>query len=190
MTGGNWFFNNDIINSYAFWDNFLSEEECEKIIKIGIAKKLKKATVKGNIKDIRESKISWIYPEPELNWLYERLTSAITDLNSRFFKFHLIGLLEPLQFTSYSSPGAKYGKHTDRAINILNRKLSFSILLSKKTNFKGGEFYLYENENGLLLPQEQGKLLLFPSFVLHEVTPITKGERNSLVGWVTGNRFK
>lgn len=190
MTGGNWFFNTDIINAYAFWDNFLSEEECKKIIKIGNDKKLKNASIIGNNKKVRDSKVSWIYPEPNINWLYERLTSIITDLNSRFFKFHLTGLLEPLQFTNYKAPGAKYGKHTDRSINILNRKLSFSILLSDKSSYKGGDFYLYENEEGLLLPQEQGKLLLFPSFVLHEVTPVTKGERNSLVGWVTGDNFK
>ena len=35
-----------------------------------------------------------------------------------------------------------------------------------------------------------GDLVVFPSYVLHEVTPVTKGERNSLVCWVTGPSFK
>ena len=38
--------------------------------------------------------------------------------------------------------------------------------------------------------KEQGTLILFPSYILHEVKPITKGERNSLVTWVTGKPFK
>ena len=36
---------------------------------------------------------------------------------------------------------------------------------------------------------DQGKLIMFPSYVLHEVKPVTKGERNSLVCWVTGKPF-
>jgi predicted 2-oxoglutarate/Fe(II)-dependent dioxygenase YbiX len=31
---------------------------------------------------------------------------------------------------------------------------------------------------------------MFPSYVLHEVTPVTKGERNSLVAWISGDNFK
>ena len=41
-----------------------------------------------------------------------------------------------------------------------------------------------------MLPKEQGKLILFPSYVLHEVKPVTKGERYSLVAWITGPQFK
>ena len=38
--------------------------------------------------------------------------------------------------------------------------------------------------------KDQGDFICFPSYVLHEVEPITKGERNSLVGWVGGENFK
>jgi len=40
------------------------------------------------------------------------------------------------------------------------------------------------------MKKEQGTLILFPSYTLHEVKPVTKGERNSLVSWVTGKQFK
>ena len=50
--------------------------------------------------------------------------------------------------------------------------------------------YLYEDEKGEQMKKEQGTLILFPSYILHEVKPITKGERNSLVSWVTGKQFK
>ena len=40
------------------------------------------------------------------------------------------------------------------------------------------------------MKQGQGDLVLFPSYMLHEVKPVTKGERNSLVCWVTGKQFK
>jgi PKHD-type hydroxylase len=40
------------------------------------------------------------------------------------------------------------------------------------------------------MDKAQGTLILFPSYTLHEVMPVTKGERNSLVSWVTGKPFK
>ena len=38
--------------------------------------------------------------------------------------------------------------------------------------------------------RKRGFLTAFPSFSLHEVSPVTKGERYSLVGWITGPAFK
>jgi PKHD-type hydroxylase len=49
---------------------------------------------------------------------------------------------------------------------------------------------LYETEKPIILPKEQGKLIAFPSYTLHEVKPVTKGERYSLVAWITGPQFK
>ena len=50
--------------------------------------------------------------------------------------------------------------------------------------------YLYEDDKGAKMKKEQGTLIIFPSYILHEVKPVTKGERNSLVAWVTGKQFK
>jgi PKHD-type hydroxylase len=35
--------------------------------------------------------------------------------------------------------------------------------------------------------REKGTILVFPSFVYHRVTEVTKGDRFSLVGWYEGN---
>jgi PKHD-type hydroxylase len=68
--------------------------------------------------------------------------------------------------------------------------LSVSIQLTDPSEYEGGDLYLYDEDKGMLMNKSQGTLILFPSFVLHEVTPITKGERNSLVAWITGPNFK
>jgi PKHD-type hydroxylase len=70
------------------------------------------------------------------------------------------------------------------------RKLSISIQLTNPEEYEGGELYLYDEDKGTLMSKEQGTLIIFPSYVLHEVMPVTKGERNSLVTWVTGKQFK
>ena len=99
---------------------------------------------------------------------------------------------DSLQFTNYKAPGGKYGKHVDRGYDTPVRKLSVSIQLTDPKKYKGGELKLYnqEDENSSVMNKNQGSLIVFPSYVLHEVMPVTKGERNSLVTWVTGPQFK
>jgi PKHD-type hydroxylase len=38
--------------------------------------------------------------------------------------------------------------------------------------------------------KKKGSVLLFPSWILHRVTPVTKGVRKSIVVWVTGPKFR
>ena len=187
-----WDFYLDNINSYAFWEKVFTKEECEKIIKIAKEKGLVKGAThnKNNKSNVRQSRISWLNSNDNLEWVFRKITDVVLDLNNRFFKFDIFGLNEGLQFTNYKAPSDKYGKHIDRAYNYPIRKLSISIQLTNPDEYEGGELILYEDNKGKEMKKEQGTLILFPSFILHEVKPVTKGERNSLVAWVTGKQFK
>ena len=187
-----WPFNVDDLETWAYYNNVFSKEECEKIITLGNKIGVKEAVLeKGSInKKIRDSKISWIYPNNESVWIYRKITEAVSELNSKFFKFDLYGFIEGLQFTHYQAPSGNYKKHIDRCLGIFTRKLSLTIQLSDSSSYKGGDLLLYDSPNPRLCPKEQGKLILFPSYVLHEVKPVTKGERYSLVAWITGPQFK
>jgi len=185
-----WNFELDQINLYAFWKNAFSKEECQSIINIAKDKGLIKGKTESK-SDARNSKISWLYPVDGMEWVFRRVTDITLNLNERFFKFDLFGISEGFQFTNYEAPSGKYGKHIDRAINIPVRKLSISIQLTNPEQYEGGELKLYNGEEeGTIMSKEQGTLVIFPSYVLHEVMPVTKGERNSLVTWVTGKQFK
>jgi PKHD-type hydroxylase len=184
-----WNFELDQVNLYAFWDKAFSKEECQSIINIAKDKGLIKGKTREE-SDVRDSKISWLYPVDNMDWVFRRVTDITLNLNERFFKFDLFGLNEGFQFTNYEAPSGKYGKHVDRAINMPVRKLSISIQLTKPEEYEGGELYLYDGDKGILMDKTQGTLIVFPSYVLHEVMPVTKGERNSLVTWVTGKQFK
>jgi PKHD-type hydroxylase len=187
-----WSFELDPINYYAYWNNAFSKIECEKIINIAKDKGLIKGTI-FNDEDsdgIRDSKIVWLYSCDNLDWAFRRVTDIILDLNNKYFKFDLFGMLEGFQFTNYTTPGGKYGRHIDSNFNIPVRKLSISIQLTDPKEYEGGELYLYHDEKGKVMDKEQGTLIVFPSYTLHEVMPVTKGERNSLVSWVTGKPFK
>jgi len=191
FNNSSWSFKLDEVNLYAYWNNAFSKEECERIINIAKNKGLIKGKTKGE-SDVRDSKISWLYPTDEnIEWVFRKVTDICLNLNERFFKFDLFGLNEGFQFTNYVAPSGKYGKHIDRSINIPIRKLSISIQLTNPQEYEGGELKLYDGgEGGTIMDKTQGTLVMFPSYVLHEVMPVTKGERNSLVTWVTGNQFK
>jgi PKHD-type hydroxylase len=70
------------------------------------------------------------------------------------------------------------------------RKLSLSVQLSEPEDYEGGSLLLYNGEEPMTLPKTRGTGLFFPSYSLHEVTPVTKGIRYSLVAWFLGPRFK
>jgi hypothetical protein len=64
---------------------------------------------------VRKSEIAWLYPSDDLDWCYRRMTDIIMDLNNRFFQFDIFGATEGFQFTKYTAPGGKYGRHIDSA---------------------------------------------------------------------------
>jgi PKHD-type hydroxylase len=187
-----WNFEVDQVSLYAFWNNAFSKKECQTIINIAKNKGLIKGTTFNDdkTKDVRDSKISWLYPVDKMDWVFRRVTDITLNLNERFFKFDLFGLNEGFQFTNYEAPSGKYGKHVDRGMNMPVRKLSISIQLTNPEEYEGGELKLYEGKEETIMDKTQGTLIMFPSYVLHEVMPVTKGTRNSLVTWVTGKQFK
>ena len=186
----------DPVHLFVWSDNVFSKEECEKIIKL--AKKQK--TIKSEIglgdvkiqteKSIRDSEIIWISPTDEFGWLFKKIAIVATELNKKFFNFDILGAIEGLQFTSYKAPTGKYRKHVDRNFGGLVRKLSLTIQLSDPKDYQGGELCLYEGEESHVAGKQQGTVIIFPSFVLHEVRQVTKGQRYSLVTWITGKPFQ
>jgi PKHD-type hydroxylase len=185
-----WQFQSDKTQNWAYMDNLFTPEECMAIIAIGNAK-LEKATVFGgeDKKDIRESQIAWLYGA-DIEFAFRRVTDAIININSQFFNFDLFGLAEGFQFTKYDAPTGHYGMHIDKMLNGTVRKLSITIQLSSPEDYEGGELALQLSKESDIMPKELGKMVVFPSYVLHEVRPVTKGTRYSLVAWITGKPFK
>jgi PKHD-type hydroxylase len=188
-----WAFEVEKLNAWAYWDKAFTPEECKKIIDYAEQFEKKDAGVSNKNElnfEIRESKVVWITPDPQINWVYQRLTDIITRLNEDYFRFDLFGFTEGFQFTEYNAPSGHYGKHVDNIYNGTVRKLSFVLQLSDPKYYKGGELQIYLGEKPEVMKKEQGTVVAFPSPTLHEVTPIIEGRRYSLVGWITGKPFK
>jgi len=188
-----WSFTSDQLNSYAWLEDVLTKEECDRIVKLNQSKiKTSKVGFHGDKVDkkIRNSYIKFISPDSSHKWLYKRLSGAILKLNKLYFNFDLTGLIEGIQYTNYKAEKGHYKKHVDCAFDGLVRKLSISVQLTDPTQYEGGDLILHHSHEGVTMKKNQGCVCAFPSYTLHEVTPVTKGERNSLVCWVNGPQFK
>jgi len=184
-------------HQYAWQEKSFTSEELDQIIELGVNLPIQLATLGDNTSRtkkeklaIRKNKVSWIDVNSETEWLYQRLTGVVSEMNKVYFGFSLAGFFESLQFTMYKGAGDHYEKHCDRAFNKNCRKLSLVLQLSDPKDYEGGDLLLHTSRNPIVMPKERGTICLFPSFTLHQVTPITKGNRYTLVAWVHGPSFK
>lgn len=189
MSGG-WPFETDKTEIWAYTDKVFTEEECKKIIlQNNNLRKGVLATGNEN-ENVRNSHVNFMYPAKDNDWIFERLTSVAFNLNNQFFNFDLFGFTEGLQFTKYEAPHGFYSKHIDKIYNGVIRKMSITVQLSNPKDYEGGDLLLHLEKEPNKMQKEIGKLIAFPSYTLHEVTPVTKGTRYSLVAWVSGKPFK
>ena len=182
---------------WAYIDDLFTADEIKKIKETGEDTVLsdpaeaKVGDGKTLNKDIRAGKISWIKSDaPENAWIFHKIVQAVNKINADYYQFDLT-YIEALQFTTYpSDTGGHYGRHIDMTYkSIGTRKMSFTIQLTDESEYEGGELVLLTGEEQVM-SKKFGRIIFFPSYLLHEVKPVTKGTRQSLVGWVHGPKFK
>jgi PKHD-type hydroxylase len=204
-SASNWWLDTVINENWAFQHGLFTADECKTIIEIGTNGKTASELTYGSVGDlnnitdniseiskIRRSPISWLRSDIEDNhWIYHRMTDAIKNINNQFFNFDLTEI-QSLQFTCYDAEEEGfYGKHIDMMYKSPNtRKLSVTVQLSDSSEYEGGDLLLHTADNPERPVRQRGTGIFFPSYSLHEVTPVTKGKRYSLVAWVLGPRFK
>jgi len=184
-----------IFYPHVYWEGYFTNEELDLIIQYCENKKLEEGKIQSEINNnVRKSKVNFTEPDEENRWIFNKLNNFVQFINDKFYGFDLIGY-NSFQFSTYSSKEkGHYDWHIDSYVGNLNpqgtglhRKLSMTLLLND--DFEGGDF-----EINLSQPQKievkKGRAIFFPSFVLHRVTPVTKGIRKSLVIWVEGPRWK
>ena len=137
--------------------------------------------------DIRKSKICWLSED----WIKNLLWEYILKVNNKSFKINVENNSE-VQFTEYcSEDNGHYDWHQDIGPGELSiRKVSVTIQLSDSNDYEGGDLELLRGATPEQTIRGKGVAVLFPSYMLHRVTPITRGTRRSLVLWLGGSHFK
>lgn len=140
---------------------------------------------------IRKSRIKWLSPDINSRWLYDKIYPLIIHANNDVWGFTLSSINDSIQYTEYYENGGHYDWHMDMGCYPHNnRKISITIQLSDPDTYEGGNLEFFVNNEPWKAPREQGLAVLFPSYLMHRVTPVTKGTRKSLVLWVGGATFQ
>jgi len=178
---------------YATWEDGFTDEECDNILQLGEFKHPIDSTVSGQevIESIRRSKNSWLPLNNDTEWIYHRLGNIIRNLNGMHWRFDISGFNEDLQYTRYNGDKSFYGWHIDSGSlgESPPRKLTITLQLSDPNEYEGGDFQLHATKLNTL-PKKKGMIVVFPSYSLHQVTPVTQGIRRSLVAWLCGPPLK
>jgi PKHD-type hydroxylase len=186
---------------YYFFKNHFSSQEIELILELADKYEKLEATVgggeiAGKNHNIRNSQIRWLPAALETEWIYDRLIELSIEANDDLWRFDLSHVRDSVQYTEYSAgkskkENGKYDWHLDVGSYPGNtRKISISVQLSDPEDYEGGELELWNDSTPTICPKGQGTVILFPSYLMHRVAPVTKGTRKSLVLWVGGRPFR
>lgn len=179
--------------TFQLFDKALSPVECDTIIEKCEKNMLRKAMVidgasEKKISHVRAAKITFIN-DPQIT---ETIKYFLEKANRDSFGFNVNFLPRGTQYTVYEKD-CFYAWHQDVDWNsdkMSDRKLSIVVQLSDPSEYDGGDF---EFGKKIGFPEgfkERGSVLVFPSYQIHRVSPVTKGTRKSLVNWYEGPRWR
>jgi len=195
-------------NNYWFFENVLSEVECNDIITKYANEPLADAVVIGDSNEQkieyekRKSKVCFI----EERELFERISNVLVTANRNACWNFEIDCAQEIQFAEYST-GNYFDWHVDqiplpRTMDLNDkfknktRKLTVCVALNNKEEYTGGNLEIGISQNGEVVPETckamdyKGSAIVFPSFLQHRVTEILSGKRFSLVMWGCGDAFR
>ncbi len=116
---------------------------------------------------------------------------AALDRQLAFFSACLPKRVLAPQFNRYGGGSNHYGNHVDSAIRYqpdngqkVRTDLSCTLFLSEPQSYDGGELVIQDTPEPQRFKLPAGHLLLYPADRVHQVTPVTRGERLACFFWV------
>lgn len=115
---------------------------------------------------------------------YQRSAKLLFDAlgaSEEFREFAFPAQIAPPLLTRYR-PGMHYGAHADAAYLTLPQgtvrsDLSCTIFLNEPESYEGGALHVRLGDASIRFKLNPGQAIVYPSDTLHEVEPVTSGER-------------
>ena len=183
----------DALPEFAYWyfKDAVPKYACEKLIQSYDQQPDKVSRIGGNTEGVVDPSVR------DVNLVHldvhrgigATLTGMGVYANSQAWDFDITHANQ-VDYLKYNDQG-HYKEHVDTFLvkgATENRKLT--VLLFLNDDFEGGRLFLKTGHEKTYPPQEAGTVIVFPSFVLHGVEPVTKGIRRSIVTWLVGPWFK
>lgn len=178
-----------IRDTWLLWDGGLKDKvpEIKKTSDNFLVEKAKIFT--GDAPEtIRKSEIRWVNT-PVIQSLLWPFVSKTAD----HLEIHVTNEAD-IQYTEYDSEyQGHFNWHTDvnwSGADRYDRKMSVTVQLTDPLEYEGGDFEFSEVENPKSQLKNLGTVLVFPPYLRHRVSPVTRGKRASLVAWFYGPRWR
>ena len=115
---------------------------------------------------------------------YQKSSQLLHQAYARSEEFHEFAFptrIAPPMMTRYK-PGMKYGAHADSAFiqlpqGTIRSDLSSTVFLNDPSDYDGGELKVRLGDSELSFKLKPGEAIIYPSDSLHQVVPVTRGER-------------
>ena len=141
----------------------------------------------------RNSMIKWVPFSDETKWIYDKIGMLAKTANDEMFHFDIHNMPENIQYTEYYGTNkGHYDWHMDIGTEgfMKFRKISVTVQLSDSDDYTGGDLQLWSGgQYPSTAPRGKGNVVIFPSFLMHRVTPVTTGTRKSFVLWLGGDHY-
>jgi hypothetical protein len=170
----------------------LTRRECDGIIAASVAFRPIMPTTVGEERHPgrRQVLAREINLNDDTRWFLELVLDLAAEASASHYGFRLTGITRPPQYLEYRPGEGHFERHNDYSHDQADspRKLTVIIQLSEPKDYDGGRLQIHgmETED---LPVERGTTLLFPAFLYHSVSPVTRGVRRALVCWIAGPRL-
>ena len=112
------------------------------------------------------------------------------DRNTTFFSAALPKKVFPPRLNRYAGDSNFYGNHIDGAVRYvpgsgerLRTDVSCTLFLSDPANYDGGELCIADTYGEQSVKLAAGHMVLYPGTSLHQVRPVTRGERIACFFW-------
>lgn len=177
----------------TFWETPLWDPQfCQEIIETAQLQPGKQASVqyKGTRSEQKSVRVCTGYglqPHEHPN-ITNPLIEKIAENPWQFKLYADSHILSSVDVINYK-PGDFFTTHTDWGGTTNDRKISVTVQLSSPDEYKDGSVLIYDGPEPWELNKEQGVATFFPSWTLHEVKPLTEGERWALVCFFCGPAF-
>lgn len=178
-------------NDYCYVKNLYTPDECAEIRKVLESNVFKQAVDYPADRSVKTSDVSLI-KFGDAKHVLEKFHNYCLNINQKMFGFDLFQLndLDLMNYNTYKV-GGEYSWHRDGEKNEpFDLKLT-AILDLSPGQYTGGEFSLFL-DSPCVIDQFKGtgSMIIFPSWIVHKVSPVTSGERVSLAHFLSGPLLK
>jgi PKHD-type hydroxylase len=131
---------------------------------------------------------------PESGPVAQQLRTIVLEAlskNPEFFSSALPKRIYPPLFNRYGGAANSFGNHVDNAIRThpasaqhVRTDMSFTLFLNDPADYEGGELVIEDGMGGRAVKLPAGHLVLYPSYSVHRVEPVTRGARVACFSWL------